>query len=102
MALITRGPDGGIALSALGTDGDGGDEDFSDEDFGELVSRLLPQRGAPVDGDGGWGELWAHVQARPIGATVALAPARELALAARLAQRVRRHPPGTPDRGGLS
>ena len=31
-----------------------------------------------------------------------LAPTRELALAARLAQRVRRHPPGTPGRGGLS
>ena len=31
-----------------------------------------------------------------------LAPARELALAGRLAQRVRRHPPGTPGRGRLT
>jgi DNA-binding CsgD family transcriptional regulator len=67
MALMTRGPDGDIVLSAFGADAAGGDEDF-----GELLSRLLPQRGAPVDGDAGWGQLWAHAQARPVGATVAV------------------------------
>jgi DNA-binding CsgD family transcriptional regulator len=70
MALMTTTPDGGIVLSAFLADGGSGDEDFGDEDFGELVSRLLPQRGAPADGDAGWSELWAH--ARPVGATVAL------------------------------